>query len=161
MLEKLLKGGFNQDKSIEIINSILKLKSNENHFATLDTFVVNLKNAEAEFIKIGAAPTYVIDEGKVSTINTCNIPIGILQNTEYLPIVKKLNSNSIIVQVSDGVISDKMDVNNNYLYKYLQQIDSTRSARAIADDLYRVAVRENGTVLNDDATIIVSKLKIN
>lgn len=161
MLEKLLNGGFEQSKAIEIINSIIKMKTSESHFATLDTVIINLKNAEAQFIKLGAAPTYMMEDGKLSYINNCNIPIGILNDTEYVPIVKKLKNNTILVQISDGVISDKMDINNNYFTKYLQQIDLSKNSRTISEELYKTVLRENSNILTDDVTIVVSKVKEN
>ena len=159
MLEKLLNGGFDEKKAIEIINSILKMKSVDNDFSTLDSLIVNLKNGEAEFIKVGAAPTYIIEDGKITTVNNINIPVGILDETMYLPILKKLSDGAIIVQVSDGVIKDGVDINSNYLTRYLQNIDKEKSPKQLVDELQRLVEKEYSNVFDDDITIIVTKLK--
>lgn len=52
MLEKLLNGGFSEDKAIEIVNSIIKMKEDENNFASLDIIIMDLERAEAEYIKL-------------------------------------------------------------------------------------------------------------
>ncbi len=160
MLEKLLSGGFTEDKAIEIINSVVKLKGNDDIFSTLDALIINLKTAEAEFIKVGAAPTYIIEDGKIITINKTNIPIGILKDTDYIPLCKKLKDKDIVIQISDGVIPDNLDINKNFLTEYLQNIDITKSAKVIADDINKMVIKENKNNLADDVTVLVSKIEM-
>lgn len=50
MLEKLLSGGFTEDKAIEIINSVVKLKGNDDIFSTLDAIIINLKTADRKSV---------------------------------------------------------------------------------------------------------------
>lgn len=159
MLEKLLAGGFDEQKAVEIINSVIKLKGDDTIFSTLDSFIFDLKTGDAEFIKLGAAPTYILQNGKITTINNINIPIGLVKNTDYIPIVKKLDNNDIVVQVTDGVISENMNVTDNYLTKYLQNVDTFKSAKLIADDIHKLVLKENKSILNDDMTVIVTKIK--
>lgn len=160
MLEKLLSGGFSEDKAIEIINSVVKLKGNDDIFSTLDAIIINLKTAEAEFIKVGAAPTYILEDGKVTTINKTNVPIGILKDTDYVPLCKKLKDKDIIVQISDGVVADTININCNYVTEYLQSVDITKSAKNIADEISKLVLLENKNNLKDDVTIIVSKIEM-
>ena len=158
MLEKLLAGGFDDKKAIDIINSTLKLKGDDTNFSTLDILLINEKNAQAEFIKIGSAPTYILEDGKVTVINNLNLPVGLLNNTDYVPIVKKLKDNSIVIQLTDGVINENMNINKNYITEYLTSLDITKNTRMISDEMHKVVLRENKNNLNDDFTIIVTKV---
>ena len=133
--------------------------SDDTIFSTLDSFIFDLKTGDAEFIKLGAAPTYILQNGKITTINNINIPVGLVKNTDYIPIVKKLENNDIVVQVTDGVISENMNVTDNYLTKYLQNVDTLKSAKLIADDIHKLVLKENKSILNDDMTVIVTKIK--
>ncbi|MDD2376203.1 MAG: SpoIIE family protein phosphatase [Clostridia bacterium] len=157
MLEKLLKGGFEKDKAIQIINTIIKMKQDENNFATLDIVIADLENGEAEYIKLGAAPTYIIQNGKIITISSCNIPVGLINDNEYVPISKKLNKQDIILQISDGIVNDDMNINDNYFTKILTNIDTSRTSREIANELHKHVLKEFKNVLHDDITIVVSK----
>lgn len=159
MLEKLLDGGFDEKKAVEIINSVIKLKGDDTVFSTLDSFIFDFKTGEAEFIKLGAAPTYVLQNGKITTINNINIPVGLVKNTDYVPVVKKLNNNDIVVQVTDGVIPENYDLFNNFLTKYLQNLDTFKTPKMIADEIHKLVLKENKSVLNDDMTVIVTKIK--
>lgn len=158
MLEKLLSGGFSEDKAIEIINSVIKLKSDDTSFSTLDAFVFDLKTGDSQIIKLGAAPTYIIEDGKITTINTSSMPIGIVKESEYVPIVKKLKKGSLVIQISDGIVKDGMDVNDNYFKNYLSNIDTKKTPKAIGNELRKVVLKENKGLLDDDVTIIVNKV---
>ncbi len=161
MLEKLLDGGFEHEKAIEIINSVLKLKSNDNKFSTLDISVINLKDAIAQFIKIGSAPTYILRNSKITTILDSNLPLGLVTKTDYIPIVKKLQKNDIIIQLSDGAINDKLNPNDNYITNYLQNLDITKSVYIISDELEKLIIKENKNLIKDDFTVIVTKIDEN
>ena len=159
ILEKLLNSGFDEKKAVEIINSVIKIKENDTSYSTLDAFIFNLKNAEAEFIKLGAAPTYVLQDGKITTISNLNIPLGLLKDTDYLPITKKLHDGAIVLQITDGIVNENLDKTNNYITNYLQNLDITKSAKQITDELHRVIIKENKNLLNDDMTAVVTKIK--
>lgn len=158
MLERLLSGGFDECGAIEIINSILKLKSDSQNSSTLDNMIIDLKTGYSQYIKLGAAPTYIIHEGKIVTINNMNIPVGVSDNPDYLPISRKLIDKDIIVQISDGVLHEGLDISNNYFTEYLKTVDVNKTAKQITDEIYRNVLRENKNILNDDVTIIVTKI---
>lgn len=159
MLERLLSGGFDEDKAIEIINSVIKLKGEDELFATLDAAIINEKDAQCYFIKLGAAPTYLIEKGKVITITSTNIPVGLVDSSDYIPICKKLDYGDFVIQLSDGVIPDTIDPNNNYIKNFLSTCDITKSAKVIAQELKEVININNDGVYDDDITVIVNKME--
>ena len=103
----------------------------------------------------------LIENGKVVTITSTTIPVGLVDNTDYIPICKKLNDGDFIIQVSDGVVFDDMDPNSNYLKNYLVTCDINKPAKIIAQEIKEVLYLNNGGVLDDDATIIVNKIEKN
>ena len=159
MLERLLSGGFDEDKAIEIINSVIKLKGEDDLFATLDAAIINEKDAQCYFIKLGAAPTYLIEKGKVITITSTNSPVGLVDSSDYVPICKKLDYGDFVIQLSDGVIPDTIDPNNNYIKNFLSTCDVTKSAKVIAQELKEVININNDGVYDDDITVIVNKIE--
>lgn len=161
MLERLLSGGFDECGAIEIINSVLKLKADSENSSTLDSIIIDLKNSNSQYIKLGAAPTYLVHEGKIITINNMNIPVGLSDSVDYLPISKKLYDKDIIIQISDGILNDCADISNNYFTECLKNIDINRTPKIIVDELYRHILKENKNILKDDITIIVTKIKKN
>ena len=158
LIEKLLSSGFNEENAVNIINSFIKLKGEESVFSSLDAFILDLRNAKAQFIKLGAAPTYILKDSKVTTISNMTIPLGLINQSEYLPIVCDLDSKNIVVQLTDGVISENDNYTNNYITKYLQSLDKNKSVKVIADEIQKLILKEKKNIINDDYTIIVTKI---
>ena len=84
MLDRLLSGGFSEEKAIEIVNNIVKLKGEDELYASLDAAIINQRNGECYFIKLGAAPTYLIADGKVVVITSNSIPVGLVEDNEFV-----------------------------------------------------------------------------
>ena len=153
-LNKLLEKGFNNKEAINILEKILNIKTKEENIATLDLIVYDLNELSAEFIKYGSAPTYIIRSGKISTINEINLPVGIDIKSTYMPINKKLYEDDIIVQLSDGIVSMEENIINNKFTETLKAIDFTKEVKEILEEIL-----EKYNVENDDATLIVIKIK--
>ena len=58
MLRQTLTAGFEKEDSMELINSTVKV-STEEIYATMDVAIFDLYNGVAEFIKNGACKTYI------------------------------------------------------------------------------------------------------
>lgn len=154
MLEKLLKGGFKKEKAIAIVNSLVKLQNEGEQFATVDIALFDLQNKTGEHIKIGTAPTYILSDGKITTLNSCNLPIGIVDNFDYVPITKKLEENSYVIMVSDGAIDENdEDISNNKITRYLQSIDNNPEPQELAEKLLKEVIGSNAKT-KDDITVI-------
>ena len=157
-IEKLINAGFDETKAYEIINKIINLKEDGTSYASLDIAIINMETADANFIKFGAAPTYILSEEKVLTISSMNLPVGIISENDYVPIVKKLNNDDIIVQISDGVIASENNIYDNYFTKAMQNINLSCSASDIAKSLMMEVLAQKGKS-KDDITILVNKIK--
>ena len=100
-----------------------------------------------------------MQNGKITTITNTNIPLGLVKNSDYIPIAKKLEDGAIIVQITDGVVPDTMNTTDNFLTNYLKNLDlTTKNVRTIGDEIHKLVLKENKGILNDDITIIVSKI---
>ena len=161
MLQKLLNGGFEEESAVEIINNIINLSQAENNFATLDMCIIDLDTLVAEFVKLGAAPTYILSGSKVSTISNHNVPVGLLGSTDYVPISKKLKINDIIIQISDGIISDDENKIDNYFVEILKKVDYKLNKKEILEFIKNEIFKIKGDILKDDSTIIIHRINKN
>lgn len=161
MLDRLLSGGFSEEKAIEIVNNVVKLKGEDELYASLDAAIINQRNGECYFIKLGAAPTYLIADGKVVVITSNSIPVGLVEDNSFVPVCKKLKEGDFVIQVSDGIVPENTDINNNYLKNYLLTCDYSKSAKLIAQEIKEILYLNNGGTLEDDATVIVNKIELN
>lgn len=159
LLEDFLTAGFSKELAINMINSVLFLKSSKESFSTLDICTINLYNGFCEFIKIGAVSTFIIHKGKVDVIKSNSLPVGILNNVEPEIRKKKLSSEDIIIMVTDGVIDSKNTIINkeDWIIQLLQNINS-KNHEEIANTIFTKTKENYKDKIKDDITIIVAKI---
>ena len=104
LLRRLLESGFNQDLAIKTVNSVLALRSPGESFATVDLVVVNLISGQANFIKTGAVPSFVVRGGHVSRIEACSLPAGIIKDIEVATLNRDMEPGDVLVMVTDGIL---------------------------------------------------------
>lgn len=99
----LLGSGFSPMTGIKMLNSVLRVKGWSESFATIDCARVNLRKPFVQFVKAGAASSYIIHGDSVISVDSDSFPPGILD--DVIPDVKNLDlcDGDIIVMTSDGV----------------------------------------------------------
>ena len=160
MLGKLLSNGFAKDTSIELINDTIALNSENETYATLDIAVLDLYAGNIEFIKNGAAPTYIKNKKNVDIIKNIAIPTGIIRNIDLIVFDRDIEDNDIIVMCSDGIIESNSEYENKELWlKNLLEEMAENSAKKISDIILKEAIDNNFGTTKDDMTVITVKIK--
>jgi stage II sporulation protein E len=159
LLEQFMESGFDKDTAVNFINSILILKSSDESFSTIDLSVIDLFDGEVEFVKIGAAPTFIKESAKVESIRSTTLPAGILSNIEMELVHKKVENGDFIIMTSDGVFDAFKGSENNEraLVKFLQDIESA-NPQHIADSILNEAYEICNGKPGDDMTVLVAKI---
>lgn len=159
MLERLLASGFDQNLSVELINKAV-LNNTEEIFATLDIAIVDLYKGNIEFIKNGAAPTYIKNENKVQIVKTLTLPTGALEEIKLTTYDKDLAKGDTIVMCSDGVIDSNVEYKNKELWlKYLLEDMETQNSQKMADIILKEAIDNNYGINKDDMSVVVLRVK--
>lgn len=160
LIEQFMESGFDKDTTVKLINSILVLRANDDSFATIDMSVLDLFEGEVEFVKVGAAPTFIKRSDIVETIRTASLPAGILSDVEVELIHKKVNNGDFLIMVSDGIIDSFQNTPDSIktVQNILQNMTS-RNPQKIADDLLEEALSncENNVPI-DDMMVMVCKI---
>lgn len=159
MLERLLTSGFDKDVSLGLINSTISLNCKEDMFSTIDIGIMDLVKGNIEFIKNGAAPSYIKKGRKVEIIKSISLPAGILDNIDLVVYDKDIDDGDIIVMCSDGIIESNQEYNNKeiWLKDVLENIE-TDNVQKIADIVISEAIDNGYGVAKDDMTIFVIKV---
>lgn len=158
LLEEFLESGFDKDVAIKIINSVLVLKSSEESFSTLDLCIVDMYSGIAEFIKIGAAATYIKRDSDIEIIRSTSLPVGILNNVDMEITKKKLKDNDLVIMITDGIIdsNEVMVQKEQWVEKVLKDFKSN-IPQDIADYILQEAKNNSGGYIQDDMTVLVSR----
>ncbi len=103
LLFNLYRIGFSKELVYENVNRLLLTRAGTEMYATLDAVALDLFKSEAEFVKFGAPPTYLLRGGKLKTLIGEALPCGIVDEAKPSMLQLKLKKNDMVVLLSDGV----------------------------------------------------------
>jgi len=154
LVEQLLLAGFCQEQVIKTVNTILQLRTRDESFATLDALLVDTENGAAEFLKIGAAPSYLRQNGEAVEIRSPSVPLGILSEVEFKAVSRDLEDGTLVVMVTDGIL-DALPEEPDWLKIFLEETD-LEHPQVLADEIIRLARTRSGKKrMRDDLTVLV------
>lgn len=101
-LRTMLAAGNPKSVAIEMLNNFIRNRNLE-CFSTVDLFEMDLLSGHACFVKSGAAPSYILRDGKLFKISSNTYPIGITREIKCEEIRFDLEAGDVVVLLSDGV----------------------------------------------------------
>jgi len=162
LLQQILQTGIPEKVAIKSINSILALRTTDEMFATLDLAVVDLNNAFVRFLKIGSTPSFIKRGNQLLPIEASNLPMGIIQEFEVDIVSEQLMSEDVLIMMSDGIFDGPKHVENTdiWLKRKIREME-TDDPQEIADLLLEEVIRTRSGEIEDDMTVVVTKIKKN
>lgn len=155
LLEQFLEAGFSKETAVKMINSAMVLRSDGKTFSTIDISSIDLYSGVCEFLKIGAATSFIRRGNWVETITSTSLPAGIFQQTDLEKTCRKLYDGDMLVMVTDGVLDVLPIEHQEKLMKDIILEHPTNNPKELADYiLSRVRQYKNGRFC-DDMTILV------
>jgi len=159
LLEEFIKSGFDKDTAVKMINSVLVLKSGEESFSTMDMAIIDMYSGITEFIKIGAATTFIKRKHYVEVVGSTSLPVGILNKVDIETQRIQLKDGDLIIMVTDGVLDVEKDMFNqeNTFIQLIEEINSN-NPQCVANTLLEKAQSLIRGEIADDMTIIVARI---
>lgn len=159
LLEQFAESGFKRETALKMINSVLVMGTDEESFATLDMCYIDLYTGSAEFIKTGAAATYVIREQKARAIRSSSLPIGMLKYFDMDRAEYKLKKNDIILMLTDGAaeVIDR-DGMSDVILTELMKNNKMKDPKDIANYVLESLKERSGFRIQDDMTVVAARV---
>lgn len=159
LLEDFLQAGFSKELAINMINSVLFLKSSRDSFATLDMCIIDLYTGICEMLKIGAVSTVILHNNNIDVIKSSSLPVGILNDVEPDTRRKKLSNGDIVVMFTDGVIDSTNAIINkeHWIADILLRTNYT-NPEDVANAIFEKTKENYKGVIKDDITILVARI---
>ncbi|MCL1803666.1 MAG: SpoIIE family protein phosphatase [Eubacteriaceae bacterium] len=157
MYEELINAGFDEETSTQIINTILVLNEDEEIFVTLDMFLFDLDKGVGEFMKAGAAPSFIKRADAIEKIEMESLPLGILEQTHIQKQRKPFKKGDFLYFMSDGFF-DSFSNDDSLIREHIIKYDY-RNPQKIADCLYDDALGFTGGEAIDDITIVIARIR--
>lgn len=160
LLEQMLEVGFDKNLIIKTINSVLMLRDPGEMFATMDICLLDMIEGVAEFIKIGACPSFIKSNDKVEIVCSTSLPIGIVADVEFDSIKRKFRSGDFIIMITDGVLdaNKKIEDKERWLADLIENIMTPNPQEMAERILYNVLEEAELDFPEDDMTVLVSRL---
>ncbi|MPM86733.1 Stage II sporulation protein E [bioreactor metagenome] len=159
LLEQFAEAGFKRELALKMINSVLVMGADEETFATLDMCYIDLYSGTAEFIKTGAAATFVIRDGKAKAIRSSSLPIGMLKYFDMDRAEYKLHKNDIVIMLTDGAaeVIDRENMSAQILTDLIAE-NSMKDPKDIAEYVLECLKEKSGFRIQDDMTVVAARI---
>ncbi len=157
LIKHLLSAGFDKETALRLINSMLMVSLDKESFSTADLCLVNLYSGALEFIKIGAANSYVKRGSEVKKITCTSLPVGVVSDFEADCELFYAASGDYVVLVTDG-ITDVLERERGQSISRLLECFAGDSPQELADTILKAAVCESDGLAQDDMTVLVAKI---
>lgn len=148
IISKLIKAGLGFDCALKVVNSALMVKSGDESLATLDVLSFDMFTGEIELMKAGAPMTFIRKGGKVFSIESPSLPVGILPDVEFSYSAEQLLPGDIVVMLSDGAVATGEDWIANIIRNW------NKSAQELSNLITDEATARRSDGHDDDITVL-------
>lgn len=124
----------------------------------MDICAINLITGDAEFIKAGAAASFIRRGRKVEEISSDTLPLGSMEELSPVTQGVKLVDGDMIIMMSDGITDVIGNGDTSKLKEILLRIN-TRNPKELSDVLLQYAINCQGGRIRDDMTILVCSIQ--
>lgn len=141
-----------------MVNGAIAAQNGCCNLTTLDLCAVNLLTGEAEFIKAGAAASYIKRGNWVDEVSADTLPIGSMEELSPITQSVKLTDTDMLVMVSDGIL-DAID--REMVGRTREMISRSHiiNPKEMADYLLQCAINSDGGRIRDDMTVLTCCVK--
>ncbi|MBQ7492358.1 MAG: SpoIIE family protein phosphatase [Clostridia bacterium] len=147
LVSSFVRSGCSLAESTSAVLPVLAARFTEWGFVTLDLLEVNLFTGQAALLKYGAAPGFLLREGRLTQFSAGALPAGLEPPGKQTPAAHlRLREGDRIVLMSDGVWE-------NPETEALLRDGSGMEGQALANVLIREAARKG---LSDDMTVLTA-----
>jgi stage II sporulation protein E len=160
LLEKMIRVGYDPGLAVKVINQVLLARSMADSFATIDFVIVDLETGQLEFLKIGAAASFIKRGRNVEVVQNHALPVGILNHVEVEPERRLLYEGDYLVMVTDGVLESQGQMVNKeqWMCQILRRADDGQDCQEMANQLLLQSIEAAGGGVVDDMMVLVAKL---
>lgn len=155
MTERFLEAGFEAPTTVRLLNEALVAAEREQNMSTLDLCEMDLYSGNCDFIKVGAACTYIKRGHLVDRVSERSLPLGAFAHLEPEVHHRMAQSGDYIIMLSDG-IQDALSqgIGEDMLSEIIGHMDYTNPGE-IANQILGYCIGQSRGQIRDDMTVLV------
>lgn len=156
LLEQMMETGIGEKTAIHLINSLYALWSDSRSFSTIDMGIVDLYTGSSNFIKQGAAATFIKRKDKIERIEAASFPAGMFQQIEVDSCNVQVEDGEFIIMVTDGILDSFHEEEKEACIEFILSEIKSNNPQEIADSILRKVLEAAGKPREDDMTVLVA-----
>ena len=156
LLGQMLECGFATEAALKLINSCLLVNPQVQGPTTLDMGVIDLYSGMCDFVKLGAASTFIKRGNWVEVMKSTSMPMGVLGQVDLDSASKKLYDGDYVIMVSDGIVEALEASNKEYAMSSIIQDIQLKNPKEMARAILKKAMEHVDNVPVDDMTVLVT-----
>ncbi len=154
-MERLLEAGFRKETAVQMINGALVAAGQEENLSTLDLCDINMYTGACEFMKVGAACSYIKRGRLVDRLSALNFPLGVFGQIETESLHRVLQSGDYVIMLSDGILDAlSQGIGEEVLPEIIGRIEYT-NPNEIANQILAYCLKQSSGQVRDDMTVLV------
>ncbi|HKM04971.1 MAG TPA: SpoIIE family protein phosphatase [Lachnospiraceae bacterium] len=155
LFEKFLEANFSKDMAVQMINGALIASAEEQNMSTLDVCHIDLYTGDCEFLKVGAATTFIKSANLVEIIPSGSLPLGVFHQMEIEHIKSNLNDGDYVIMVSDGITDFFTTEEDELALEEMIRRIHYENPREIANCILNNVICQSKGEIKDDMTVLV------
>lgn len=156
VLEDLLEVGFQKESAIRMLNSFFVLSYEGRTFTTLDMTSINLYTGECEFLKNGAAATFVKRKDRVEIIVSSALPVGVELQAQTTSERTVLQDGDLVVMVTDGILDAFPGEDKEFYVQNILENTNSSNPSDIANRILMQALERSAHLAPDDMSVLAA-----
>ncbi len=156
LLEQMMETGIQEKTAIHLLNSIYALWSDSRSFSTIDLGILDLYNGNGNFIKLGAAASFIKKKDKIERIEADSLPIGMFQQIETEPRNIRIEDGDFVIMVTDGILDSFSVDEKEECFEFILSEIKSNNPQEIADKLLEKVLEVSEKSREDDMTVLVA-----
>ena len=156
LIENLMMSGFGEETTLKLVNTLFVLEGENISPATVDMSIIDMYSGVCDFLKLGAATTYVKRGDWVETLRSTSLPMGGEENIDIESATKKLYDGDFVIMMSDGIVETAAKLNKENEIGEIILKAKPGKPQDMADSILRDAIEVLGNRREDDMTVFVT-----
>lgn len=153
LLRLCLDAGYDRGQTLTAVNGMMLLAGRGERFSTVDLLLLDLWTGQATLDKLGAAGSYLVQQGQMKRMTGDALPLGILEDVESGENRMRMQAGDILLLLTDG-IEDAFESRETMETAFREAI-LAGTAQETAEQILSAAKRAQGSAGIDDQTILV------
>ncbi len=156
LMERFLEAGFGKETAVQMVNGALVTAGQEQVMSTLDICDIDLYTGNCEFVKVGAACTYIKRGRLVDRLSAQSLPLGVFGQINPEVQKRTLLSGDYVIMLSDGILEALSEgIGEQVLPEIIGRMDY-RNPGEIANQILAYAIGQSRGRIKDDMTVLVT-----